>query len=77
MYLVNDRIGDSLSEDECVRLISQLKDQQIVTEDEASLMAASVSSRALSVPVPDALKDAMRAKMMKAMLMTIAARNRE
>ena len=77
MYLVNDRIGDSLSEEECARLISQLKDQQIVTADEASLMAASVSSRALSVPVPDALKDAMRAKMMKAMLMTIAARNRE
>ena len=75
MYLVNDRIGDTLSEEECLRLISQLKDQQIVTADEA-LMAASVSARALGVPVPDALKDAMRAKMMKSMLMTIAARNR-
>ena len=40
------------------------------------LMDASVSARALGVPVPDALKDAMRAKMMKSMLMTIAARNR-
>ena len=37
---------------------------------------SSVSARALGVPVPDALKDAMRAKMMKSMLMTIAARNR-
>ena len=76
MYLVNDRIGDSLSEDECLRLISQLKEQRIVTADEAALMAGAVSTRALSVPVPDALKDAMRAKMMKSMLMTIAARNR-
>ena len=77
MYLVNDRIGESLGEEECLRLISQLKEQRIVTADEASLMASAVSTRALSVPVPDALKDAMRAKMMKSMLMTIAARNRE
>ena len=77
MYLVNDRIGDSLEEEECIRLISQLKEQRIVTADEAALMASSISSRALAVPVPDALKYAMRAKMMKSMLMTIAARNRK
>ena len=77
MYLVNDRIGDSLGEEECMRLISQLKEQRIVTADEAALMAGAVSTRALSVPVPDTLKNAMRAKMMKSMLMTIAARNRE
>ena len=76
MYLINERIGESLTEEECVRLISQLKDQRIVTPDEAALMASSVSTRALSVPVPDTLKNAMRAKMMKSMLMTIAARNR-
>ena len=77
MYLVNDRIGDSLSEEECLRLISQLKEQMIVTADEAALMASALSTRALSVPVPDVLKDAMRAKMMKSMLMSIAARNRQ
>ena len=77
MYLVNDRIGDSLGEEECLRMISQLKEQRIVTADEAALMASAVSTRALSVPVPDSLKNAMRAKMMKSMLMTIASRNRE
>ncbi len=76
MYLVNDRIGDSLEEEECLRLISQLKEQRIVTADEAALMVSAVSSRALGVPVPDALKNALRAKMMKSMLMTVAARNR-
>ena len=76
MYLVNDRIGDSIGQEECLRLISQLKEQMIVTADEASLMAGAISTRALSVPVPDALKDAMRAKIMTSMLMTIAARNR-
>jgi transcriptional regulator CtsR len=76
MYLVNDRIGDSLEEEECARLISQLKEQRIVTADEAALMASAISTRALGVPVPDALKNALRAKMMKSMLMTVASRNR-
>ena len=76
MYLVNDRIGDSLGEEECIRLISQLKEQRIVTADEAALMASALSTRAPSVPVPDTLKNAMRARMMKSMLMTIASRNR-
>ena len=76
MYLVNERIGDSLEEDECVRIISQLKEQRIVSAEEAQLMASAVSSRALGIPVPDVLKGALRARMMKSMLMTIAARNR-
>ena len=76
MYLVNERIGDSLEEDECQRLISQLKEQRIVTADEASLMGSAISTRALGIPVPDVLKGALRARMMKSMLMTIAARNK-
>ncbi len=76
MYLVNERIGDALTEEEATRLISQLKDQRIVTADEAALMAAALNARALGVPLPDALKNALRARMMKSMLMTIAARNR-
>ena len=76
MYLVNERIGETLSEEECLRLVSQLKEQRLVSADEAALMAAAVSTRALGVPVPDALKNAMRARMMKTMLMSIAARNR-
>ena len=77
MYLVNERIGDSLTGEECIRLISQLKEAEIVTADEASLMAAAVNSRAMGVPLTDELKNAMRARIMKSMLMTIAARNRE
>ena len=76
MYLINERIGDSIGEEECVRLISQLKEQRIVTADEASLRASAISSRALGIPVPDTLKGALRARIMKNMLTTVAARNR-
>ena len=77
MYLVNDRIGDSLTEEECMRLISQQREQKLVTEDEAALMAAALSARALGVPVSAVMKDAIRARMMKSMLTAVAARNRE
>jgi len=40
-------------------------------------MASALSTRAMAVPVPDALKDALRARMMKSMLMNLAARNRQ
>jgi len=75
MYLVNERIGDSLTEEECMRLLTQLKEQGVVGEGEASVMASALSSRAMGVPIPDALKDALRARMLKSMLMTVAARN--
>ena len=76
MYLINERIGDSLSEEEALRLISQLKEHSIVSEKERDLMAAAIGSRAMGVPIPDTMKNAMRARMMKSMLMSIAARNK-
>jgi transcriptional regulator CtsR len=76
LYLVNERIGDSLTEEECNRLVSQLQEQQVVSREEASVMAAALSSRALAVPIPEAMKNAMRARILKSMLMTVAARNR-
>ncbi len=76
MYLINERIGDSLSEEEALRLISQLKEHSIVSEKERDLMAAAIGSRAMGIPIPDTMKNAMRARMMKSMLMSIAARNK-
>ena len=75
MYLVNEQIGDSMKEEECMRMLNQLKAQGLVSDDEASVMAAALSAKTLAVPVPEALKDAIRARMMKSMLTTVAARN--
>lgn len=76
LYLINERIGDSLSEEACVRLISQLCEQRLVTADEGRLMCAAVGSQALAIPIPDGMKDAIRARTMKSMLTTIARMNR-
>ena len=76
LYLVNQRIGDSLTEDEALRLITQLRDRQMITTDEAYIMAGAVSAKAMAVPIPGELKDALRARTLKSMLTAVAGRNR-
>ena len=77
MYLTNERIGDAITEPEAVRLIIQLVEQGLVSPAEGEIMRSAVSAQAMSVPIPDALKAALRARTLKTMLMTIARQNRE
>lgn len=77
MYLIHERIGDSISEGEAARLIGQIAQQQLVTPGEAEVMRAAVSAQALAVPMPESMKDALRARTLKAMLTAVARQNRE
>ncbi len=76
-YLLHQRIGDTLDEAGAMLLCRQLAEKEIVSPREASTMAAALSSRALSVPLTEALKDVLRAKIMKSMLLSIAQRTRD
>lgn len=71
-YLVRDRIGDSLSEEEALRIIAHLRDSSMATAGEASLMTAAVSGRALAVPLSPEMKNALRARTLKAMILALA-----
>ena len=71
------RIGEAISEAEAVRLIHQLVEQGLVSLAEGEIMRSAVSAQAMSVPIPDSLKAALRARTLKTMLMTIARQNRE
>lgn len=71
-YLVRDRIGDSLSEEEALRIIAHLRDSGMATAGEASLMTAAVSGRALAVPLSPEMKNALRARTLKAMILALA-----
>ncbi len=77
LYLINERVGESIGEGEASRLIQQLMEQEFITRQEAEIMRAAVSAQALSIPVPETVKDAIRAKTLRAMLMTLARQNRE
>lgn len=71
-YLLRERIGDSLNAQTAQLLCAQLAERKIISLEQAQLMASAVSAQALSAPAPEAVKDAMRAKIMKYMLLTIA-----
>ena len=77
MYLANERIGEAITEAEAVRLIHQLAEQGYIRPQEGELMRSAVSAQALAIPIPDSLKNALRARTLKTMLMTIARQNRE
>lgn len=77
MYLTNERIGDAITEPEAVRLIHQLVEQGLISLAEGEIMRSAVSAQAMSVPIPDNLKAALRARTLKTMLMTVARQNRE
>ena len=76
VYLLNERIGDSISVLSANHLIQQLQEREIVTPDEAALMTVAVSAQSLSLPLPEGLKDALRAKILKSMLMEAARKVR-
>ena len=77
VFLIQERIGEQISEAESGRLIGQLVNERLITASEGMLMRAAVSSEALSVPIPAPMKDAQRAKLLKSMLTVIARQNRE
>lgn len=76
MYLINERIGQSITEAEAVRLIAQLIEREIITRSEGEIMRAAVSSAALAIPIPDAMKDAQRARSLRTMLTAVASQSR-
>lgn len=76
MYLINERISQSITEAEAVRLIAQLMERKIVTANEGEIMRAAVSAAALSIPMPDTMKDAQRARILKTMLTAVARQAR-
>ena len=68
VYLLNDRIGASISLLSATRLIEQLEERAFVTPAEAALMHSAISRQALSLPIPEEYKDALRASILKSML---------
>jgi len=76
-YYLNERIGNAIDEPRALIICRQLRERNVITDREASLMAAAVSRQALSVPVPEGIKDALRARILKSMLIAAAQGKRD
>ena len=76
LYLLHERVGDSISALESSHLISQLQERSLLDVGEAAIMRAAISPQALGCPIPADVQDAMRARIMKCMLMEVARRSK-
>lgn len=73
-YLINDRIGESIDPKTAQILLRQLAETGNVSKQEAQVMYAAVAPQALSVPIPETVKDAIRARILRNMLLKVAQR---
>ncbi|HHT07192.1 MAG: CtsR family transcriptional regulator [Christensenellales bacterium] len=71
-YLTHERVGDRISANEARLLCLQLAEQGRIPKETADIMIAALSAQALCVPIPEALKDEIRAKTLRSMLLQIA-----
>lgn len=71
LYMLNERIGDSIDALSASHLISQLQEREFISPKEAALMNAAISSQALSLPLSAEMKNALRAKILKSMLLDV------
>jgi transcriptional regulator CtsR len=72
LYLIHERVGESIGETEAMHLIGQLRERDLLSMEGAQLMVSAISQRALSLPIPAPLKDAARARILRSMLLTLA-----
>jgi len=70
MQLINQRLASPVSENEAQAIIAGLGQQGVVSAGEASLMRAAVSAGAIALPLN--IKDALRASILRAMLLALA-----
>ena len=72
IYLLNQRVGDSIDALAASHLVQQLREREVVTDGEAAMMNAALCPQALSLPLSAEMKDALRARIIKNMLLEVA-----
>lgn len=71
-YIISERIGNTIDLKSAQILLRQLAEQDQITADESAIMYAALSPQALSIPIPEALKDNIRARILRSMLIKAA-----
>ena len=77
IYLLHERVGDSIDALAASHLVQQLQEREVVTKGEAAMMNAALSPQALSLPLSAEMKDALRARILKNMLLEVARKGKD
>lgn len=73
-YLLEERIGERIDAQDANLLCLQMAERGFISRNDALLLASAVSPRALSLPIPEEMKNALRAKILRSMLLQLAQR---
>ena len=76
LHLFNERVGDTIDSLAASHLVQQLCERELVTPGEAAMMNAALSPQALSLPLSSEMKDALRARILKTMLLEVARKGK-
>lgn len=71
-YMISERIGNTIDLRTAQILLQQLAEQNQITRDESEIMFAALTPQALSIPIPETLKDNIRARILRSMLIKAA-----
>ena len=77
IYLLNQRVGDSIDALAASHLVQQLQEREVVPKGEAAMMNAALSPQALSLPLPAKINAALRARILKNMLLEVARKGKD
>ena len=77
LFLPHERVGDSIDALAASHLVQQLQEREVVTKGEAAMMNAALSPQALSLPLSAEMKDALRARILKNMLLEVARKGKD
>ena len=72
--MLNERVWEAISTKKAQILCLHLADQGTISHEDAELMYAALRPQSQSVPIPEPLKDVIRAKTLKNMLLSLAQR---
>ena len=75
-YLIRERVGASITEPAARLTLRQLVVSNTIREEDARLIASAISPQVLAVPIPEAVKNVLRARIMRGMLLQIMRRDR-
>ena len=71
LHLINQRIGDEISEIAALDILRHLAEDQMISHRELILMSAAVRDRAIQLPIQN--KDRIRAGLLKEMITALIA----
>ncbi|MFY9176621.1 MAG: CtsR family transcriptional regulator [Caldicoprobacterales bacterium] len=69
LYLINERIGNSISENETKDIVTNIMERGIITEREAAIINTALEDKVIAIPAN--LRSIIRANILKAMLVAI------